>query len=335
MFQVDFNDMLQDPEFSPRARGCSRLNCVQSKLSTVFPACAGMFLAETQLRGLRRGFPRVRGDVPLNSLLRNPTSQFSPRARGCSHGLPNRQKLHSVFPACAGMFLRRMCSAGTVTGFPRVRGDVPWCHMLGQSIGGFSPRARGCSSSRVFFSRARRVFPACAGMFRDCGHEIFHHASFPRVRGDVPPRLVQRFKRFRFSPRARGCSAAPCPTLQALSVFPACAGMFRPGGENQPPRCGFPRVRGDVPIRHGCLVVDIVVFPACAGMFLRVLKCFRALGCFPRVRGDVPFDNGFETRLLMVFPACAGMFLIRRLQRSPSHQFSPRARGCSGVFPGR
>ena len=230
----------------------------------------------------------MRGDVPLNSLLRNPTSQFSPRARGCSHGLPNRQKLHSVFPACAGMFLRRMCSAGTVTGFPRVRGDVPWCHMLGQSIGGFSPRARGCSSSRVFFSRARRVFPACAGMFRDCGHEIFHHASFPRVRGDVPPRLVQRFKRFRFSPRARGCSDP--------ARVPGCR------------HCGFPRVRGNVPFlfhfalggstfsprARGCSsytqaeTAPSRVFPACAGMFRSKTVPLSTLSRFPRVCGDVP-----------------------------------------------
>ena len=50
-----------------------------------------------------------------------------------------------------------------------------------------------------------------------------------------------------FSPRARGCSVGCTGMPVALSVFPACAGMFP---DSEPLRIaphGFPRVRGDVP----------------------------------------------------------------------------------------
>ena len=50
----------------------------------VFPACAGMFLVSESTLWLVRGFPRVRGDVPLLSCSAATGFEFSPRARGCS-----------------------------------------------------------------------------------------------------------------------------------------------------------------------------------------------------------------------------------------------------------
>ena len=52
--------------------------------------------------------------------------------------------------------------------------------------------------------------------------------GFPRVRGDVP-KLVHN-------------------AYWIMSVFPACAGMFRFGGDPAPSGGCFPRVRGDVPM---------------------------------------------------------------------------------------
>ena len=50
--------------FSPRARGCSLVLSLVNRLLGVFPACAGMFLANIRNSYIHLRFPRVRGDVP-------------------------------------------------------------------------------------------------------------------------------------------------------------------------------------------------------------------------------------------------------------------------------
>ena len=72
----------------------------------VFPACAGMFLGVVVDPVGWVGFPRVRGDVPLPGGGEIAWWWFSPRARGCSVSLGPQTFVLSVFPACAGMFLR-------------------------------------------------------------------------------------------------------------------------------------------------------------------------------------------------------------------------------------
>ena len=147
--------------------------------------------------------------------------------------------LSNVFPAHAGMFRRTS----------RRSRHVP----------AFSPRTRGCSYSYTATEPRLGVFPAHAGMFH-CGpppRNLIN--SFPRARGDVPLSRSKHDASLMFSPRARGCSGSAHRFVAYLSVFPACAGMFRqwcPNGGNQ---CRFPRVRGDVP-RSGLFSVMIVMF---------------------------------------------------------------------------
>ena len=185
------------------------------------------------------------------------------------------------------MFLKSAFEWITDFCFPRVRGDVPgWC-LIAPKGGGFSPRARGCSSGGVGSARESWVFPACAGMFLSTVDNRTIVPCFPRVRGDVPPAPIPHRHSRRFSPRARGCSAARSPRGRNCSVFPACAGMFRRDGVMLGTFSCFPRVRGDVPYikivgpilipfsprARGCSVVGLLamdilgVFPACAGMF--------------------------------------------------------------------
>ena len=111
---------------------------------------------------------------------------------------------------------------------------------------------------------------------------------------------------------------------------------------------GFPRVRGDVPLKT-CDTDPQKVFPACAGMFLSSILRARSSWRFPRVRGDVPGSTrcstlypGFSPRargcsleciavmnIMIVFPACAGMFRAINEPIVSINPFSPRARGCS------
>ena len=193
------------------------------------------------------GFPRVRGDVPGCSSGRRCRPWFSPRARGCSPRAVVGVVSAGVFPACAGMFLSVVHKFVPGVCFPRVRGDVPGFLTRALFITPFSPRARGCSQRTMIERKLIEVFPACAGMFRSGDPARGHHASFPRVRGDVPRRCAPGEPPNVFSPRARGCSASLKPPAWSGWVFPACAGMFRMKVPQGAGRLGFPRVRGDVP----------------------------------------------------------------------------------------
>ena len=90
-------------------------------------------------------FPRVRGDVPIKPCRVAHQMLFSPRARGCSGEWWLRCARPGVFPACAGMFLKRVHDTIIDGSFPRVRGDVPYGHPQNPRGQWFSPRARGCS----------------------------------------------------------------------------------------------------------------------------------------------------------------------------------------------
>ena len=172
----------------------------------------------------------------------------------------------------------------------------------------FSPRARGCSTTKPLEPWAQGVFPACAGMFPGSSTKPAKVLSFPRVRGDVPRVNRLTLENMQFSPRARGCSCGGVHDHGEAVVFPACAGMFLGAVIEDFLGDCFPRVRGDVPIliavevssmlfsprARGCSHVCHLhvtkghVFPACAGMFLPLPPMLRKSASFPRVRGDVP-----------------------------------------------
>ena len=192
---------------------------------------------------------------------------------------------------------------------------------------------------------------------------------FPRIRGDVPPRIFSTGHTRQFSPHTRGCSGVHGFDPRPSMVFPAYAGMFLDiadiGGGSRP---FSPHTRGcsaylvAVP-RYG------EVFPAYAGMFRLCAYHLDGIVGFPRIRGDVP--TGFWMKCLgsrfsphtrgcspdpapaatppRVFPAYAGMFRPSRHcpRNIPSFprirgdvevgkgwseaitQFSPHTRGCS------
>ena len=165
-----------------------------------------MFRAQAPARKTVSSFPRVRGDVPWWRTTHEQRPRFSPRARGCSSPLRTRPCSPSVFPACAGMFLRIFAMGHFGDRFPRVRGDVPFRHAVTLGPQSFSPRARGCSHELATESAFPTVFPAHAGMFRSAGLPGCGNTRFPRARGDVPETPKVAAVGAAFSPRTRGCS---------------------------------------------------------------------------------------------------------------------------------
>ena len=179
----------------------------------------------------------------------------------------NSSKCLSVFPACAGMFRGFATWGYSPSRFPRMRGDVPPqqphrqenkrfprmrgdvpCLLISFKRGiVFSPHARGCSFVVVRCAPWVTVFPACAGMFHSWKPTLSRYYRFPRMRGDVPDSFAELQAAFQFSPHARGCSRVLGCGPDEPFVFPACAGMFLPGGLYRCGGGGFPRMRGDVP----------------------------------------------------------------------------------------
>ena len=95
------------------------------RFSLVFPAYAGMFLSSSPWYLAAICFPRIRGDVPIDEELQKDGMTFSPHTRGCSDIAAIAAKVTEVFPAYAGMFQGRLRLCLLMTGFPRIRGDVP------------------------------------------------------------------------------------------------------------------------------------------------------------------------------------------------------------------
>ena len=208
-----------------------------------------MFPDSLRMQTLAQRFPRIRGDVPTVYCLSHGGKMFSPHTRGCSMQARGLCPGFFVFPAYAGMFPLQLPHRTHLDCFPRIRGDVPADQVADQLQSGFSPHTRGCSPfcwGKITFPF---VFPAYAGMFRKPHSFPWLLDGFPRIRGDVPSRWSERHRKETFSPHTRGCSGKPLMKFFELTVFPAYAGMFPRRGGGIPPMAGFPRIRGDVPLR--------------------------------------------------------------------------------------
>ena len=172
--------------FSPHTRGCSFCFLARYLAITVFPAYAGMFRRCMFCRPRSRGFPRIRGDVPIIGRRSGAASEFSPHTRGCSYSEDYTDATVEVFPAYAGMFPPSSTSCKRYSRFPRIRGDVPNRLPLHPMCLSFSPHTRGCSVEPQPAVLLLPVFPAYAGMFHACKAAKDHWEGFPRIRGDVP-----------------------------------------------------------------------------------------------------------------------------------------------------
>ena len=181
---------LTNTGFSPHTRGCSETMSSPWDSRIVFPAYAGMFRGRHRDRAASGCFPRIRGDVPVRYTVKRDEEGFSPHTRGCSHPRRHSNRLHTVFPAYAGMFRRSRRAPRRFESFPRIRGDVPIPKVRACPISKFSPHTRGCSGGAGPAFGVGNVFPAYAGMFRCAAHDRGRSPSFPRIRGDVPDTSV-------------------------------------------------------------------------------------------------------------------------------------------------
>ena len=188
---------------------------------------------------------------------------------------------------------------------------------------------RGCSCFPLVRFIHIAVFPAYAGMFRRYLSPDHGARRFPRVCGDVPWSARRLVGPYAFSPRMRGCSVIEEDLNTDTKVFPAYAGMFLCRTFKPERKLCFPRVCGDVPIRHPGRNINTKFSPRMRGCSAASVLYDFEYRRFPRVCGDVPcwspcllVRTKFSPRMrgcsvfvsrvfknLLVFPAYAGMFL--------------------------
>ena len=265
-----------------------------------------------------------------------------------------------MFPAHAGMDRRLAGRVRLRRSVPRACGDGPCDEVSWLRDVKCSPRMRGWTDQAVDARSRGSVFPAHAGMDRSAAAATTPRSGVPRACGDGPScqRLVDNWPPC--SPRMRGWTGAQRRPVSARLVFPAHAGMDRPGRTSSGSRGRVPRACGDGPPdqqrdhdRVRCsprmrgwtatscdTTSPFSVFPAHAGMdrCRRMASC--SLSCVPRACGDGPAGLGIPGRDMTCSPRMrgwTGSYVARRLPSSvfPAHAGMDRGWARSRTAAGR
>ena len=69
----------------------------------VYPACAGIDLDTKTVTIALERLPRMRGDRPSDSGKERVIQRFTPHARGSTSTTFSKEKVSTVYPACAGI----------------------------------------------------------------------------------------------------------------------------------------------------------------------------------------------------------------------------------------
>ncbi len=152
----------------------------------VYPACAGIDLTLLLAGQVYGGLPRMRGDRPGQFTSGNVASWFTPHARGSTLLRIVPSEFGIVYPACAGIDLRKDVARRLFKGLPRMRGDRPSCRKRLTFPLEFTPHARGSTFYNCCHELGYYVYPACAGIDLHAIMEPSRSIGLPRMRGDRP-----------------------------------------------------------------------------------------------------------------------------------------------------
>ena len=276
----------------------------------VFPAQAGVFLSASSAAALKSRLPRASGGVSETGFLVSPLEPSSPRKRGCFSRCFAFGLRSEVFPAQAGVFLRRSFWAFPTKCLPRASGGVSAIGCQVTLRRWSSPRKRGCFRACRPYCLSRSRLPRASGgvsqRVREGGKD---DDGLPRASGGVSVHIVHKKDNRRSSPRKRGCFQGVRPVPDRYGVFPAQAGVF--------PLYLFslycwqclPRARGGVSASRARKSRIAESSPRKRGCFLVGCRLPGSIESSPRKRGC--FRYRLEGRSASrVFPAQAGVFLL-------------------------
>ncbi len=130
-------------QFTPHARGSTAAVLHHWLLCHVYPACAGIDPQYQPQESQESRLPRMRGDRPLPLQRREVRKEFTPHARGSTGRGDMAVSWDRVYPACAGIDLRRDRGDKKSASLPRMRGDRPCDRFPRRGKIPFTPHARG------------------------------------------------------------------------------------------------------------------------------------------------------------------------------------------------
>ncbi len=171
---------------TPHARGSTSTRLTSFRLSTGYPACAGIHLQEYEEKEVEERLPRMRGDPPGPDHRHQRRRVATPHARGSTQCQSRARRPSQGYPACAGIHPYWGSTTKALSCLPRMRGDPPevvgWKGLSELS----TPHARGSTSLIGEMTVLSSVYPACAGIHPVSGLRKATTGSLPRMRGDPP-----------------------------------------------------------------------------------------------------------------------------------------------------
>ena len=146
----------------------------------------------------------MRGDRPSTCNIDRRRKEFTPHARGSTASCLGIPLASNVYPACAGIDLKKHSFSTRIFCLPRMRGDRPLCADLPADRLLFTPHARGSTSFLFTCKLSFFVYPACAGIDPFSALAFSCFCGLPRMRGDRPLVCVSVMVGGVFTPHARG-----------------------------------------------------------------------------------------------------------------------------------
>ena len=186
------------------------------RTSPVFPAHAGVFLCSRYAPSHSACLPRACGGVSVTKAPKAAKPVSSPRMRGCFPSSRSPWVWMRVFPAHAGVFLRRRHFKLSRIGLPRACGGVSETTARGSMMTTSSPRMRGCFRGTQGRSRGPLGLPrACGGVSPSTRISTTNISVFPAHAGVFPQSFAHASVRSSLPRACGGVSFPPAFTLMS------------------------------------------------------------------------------------------------------------------------
>ena len=289
-----------------------------------------MFPSTEPSRRRPPSIPRVSGGVSQFRAGGFECGGYSPRQRGCFLDPKLFFELQALFPASAGVFLKRRSNTGEKESIPRVSGGVS-AMKFASAIGVFySPRQRGCFHREHDQTLKLVLFPASAGVFLLPSPIGRAALAIPRVSGGVSIRPSAEAAKYGYSPRQRGCFREGHRATAQKRLFPASAGVFPRSCAASFAIVAIPRVSGGVSLLYTTKKVGQDYSPRQRGCFLLGMLPDLEFIAIPRVSGGVsnPVSGAFSRSSYS--PRQRGCFRVQMPSSSRGALFPASA----GIFDG-
>ena len=147
----------------PHARGKGLRARPYQKPERITPACAGKSTQASPPSRPHRDHPRMRGEKYLLRDAGKAVRGSPPHARGKVRRRGRAESVVRITPACAGKSYSTPLPSKSQVDHPRMRGEKRQTKMLGKTIVGSPPHARGKGAGWVQPPGWRGITPACAG----------------------------------------------------------------------------------------------------------------------------------------------------------------------------